>query len=222
MLLRPKAALRKAAALFRALCAVLGTGLLSLGDACGIERAADDVVTNAGEIAHAAAADQNGTVLVQVMTLAGNVHGTFLLVRQAYSRDLAERGVRLFGRRGGNGEAYTPLLRAGTHDRGLALFRTLLSAVLDELVDSRHFDLLVRMEIYLKIALTQFKKAENKFTQISPNETAAICRDFKETTMFGLCPRHRFLLLWRIFRASPIEECAKFILFPSAARAARW
>ena len=60
------------------------------------------------------------------------------------------------------------------------------------------------------------------FTQISPNETAAICRDFKETTMFGLCPRHRFLLLWRIFRASPIEECAKFILFPSAARAARW
>ena len=55
MLLRPKAALRKAAALFRALCAVLGTGLLSLGDACGIERAADDVVTNAGEIAHAAA-----------------------------------------------------------------------------------------------------------------------------------------------------------------------
>ena len=159
MLLRPKAALRKAAALFRALCAVLGTGLLSLGDACGIERAADDVVTNAGEIAHAAAADQNGAVLVQVMTLAGNVHGTFLLVRQAYSRDLAERGVRLFGRRGGNGEAYTPLLRAGTHDRGLALFRTLLSAVLDELVDSRHFDLLVRMEIYLKIALTQFKKA---------------------------------------------------------------
>ena len=58
-------------------------------------------------------------------------------------------------------------------------------------------------------------------TQISPNETAAICRDFKETTMFGQCPRHRFLLLWRIFRASPIEECAKFILFLPAAHAAQ-
>ena len=61
-----------------------------------------------------------------------------------------------------------------------------------------------------------------KFTQISPNETAAICRDFKETTMFGRRPRHCFLLLRRIFRASPVDKCAEFILFLFAARAAQW
>ena len=138
MLLRPKAALRKAAALFRALCAVLGTGLLSLGDACGIERAADDVVTYARQVAHTAAANEDGAVLVEVVTLARNVNGTFLFVRQADTRDFTERGVRLFRRGGGNGKAYAPLLRALTHDRRFALFHAALSAVLDELVDCRH------------------------------------------------------------------------------------
>ena len=39
--------------------------------------------------------------------------------------------------------------------------------------------------------------------------------------MFGQCPLHRFLLLRRIFRASPVKECAEFILFLFAARAAQ-
>ena len=38
----------------------------------------------------------------------------------------------------------------------------------------------------------------------------------------GICPRRCFLLLWRIFRASPIKECAKFILFPLAVHTAQW
>ena len=40
--------------------------------------------------------------------------------------------------------------------------------------------------------------------------------------MFGQCPLHRFLLLRRIFGASPVKECAEFILFLFAARAAQW
>ena len=40
--------------------------------------------------------------------------------------------------------------------------------------------------------------------------------------MFGQCPLHRFLLLRRIFRASPVKECAEFILFLFAALAAQW
>mgnify|MGYP001540904080 CR=1 FL=1 len=78
--------------LFRAFRAVFGAGLFSLGNACGIERAADDVITNAREIAHPAAADQNGAVLVQVVTLAGDVNRTFLLVRQAHPRDFTQSG----------------------------------------------------------------------------------------------------------------------------------
>ena len=40
--------------------------------------------------------------------------------------------------------------------------------------------------------------------------------------MFGRRPRHCFLLLRRIFRASPVDKCAEFILFLFAARAAQW
>ena len=40
--------------------------------------------------------------------------------------------------------------------------------------------------------------------------------------MFGQRPRHCFLLLRRIFRASPVDKCAEFILFLFAARAAQW
>ena len=125
--------------LLRTFCAVFGAGLFSLRNACGIERAANDVVTHTGEIAHTAAANEDGAVLVEVVTFAGNVNGTFLFVRQADPRDLAQCGVRLFRRRGRNGKADTSLLRACAHDRGLALLDATLSAVLDELVDCRHF-----------------------------------------------------------------------------------
>ena len=39
--------------------------------------------------------------------------------------------------------------------------------------------------------------------------------------MFGQSPLHRFLLLRRIFGASPVKECAEFILFLPAACAAQ-
>ena len=39
--------------------------------------------------------------------------------------------------------------------------------------------------------------------------------------MFGQSPLHRFLLLRRIFGASPVTKCAEFTLFLFAARAAQ-
>src|SRR5688500_15569589 len=55
--------------------AVLRTALLAVGDAGGVQRAADDVVAHAGEILDAAAADQDHRVLLEVVTLAGDVRG---------------------------------------------------------------------------------------------------------------------------------------------------
>ena len=49
------------------LCAVTGTCLLALCHACGIECAANDVVTNAGKVFNPAAADKNGRVLLKVV-----------------------------------------------------------------------------------------------------------------------------------------------------------
>ena len=59
--------------LLRSLGTVLGTGLSSLGDAGCIQRAADDVVTGTGQILDTAAADHHDAVLLQVMSLAGNI-----------------------------------------------------------------------------------------------------------------------------------------------------
>src|SRR5436190_7920788 len=56
--------------LLGALGAVLRTALLAVGDARGVERAADDVIANAREILHAAAADEDDRVLLQVVSLA--------------------------------------------------------------------------------------------------------------------------------------------------------
>ena len=59
--------------LLRALCAVLAAGLLALCNACRIERAADDVIADAGQILDSSAADENGAVLLKIVTFAGNV-----------------------------------------------------------------------------------------------------------------------------------------------------
>src|SRR5262249_45616733 len=58
-----------------ALGAVLGAGLLAVGHALGVVDAADDVVPHAGQVAHAAAADEDDGVLLEVVALAGDVGG---------------------------------------------------------------------------------------------------------------------------------------------------
>src|SRR5207253_2501332 len=91
--------------------AVLGTALLAVLHADGVERAADDVVANAGEILHAAAADEDHRVLLEVVSDAGNVARDFHPVREADTGHLAERGVRLLGRRRIDAGAHATLLR---------------------------------------------------------------------------------------------------------------
>src|SRR5687768_12812460 len=74
-----------------ALHAVLGTlavtrrlvGRARAGGAGRVERAANHVVTNAGQVLHATAADEHDGVLLQVVSLARDVARDFHLVRQA-------------------------------------------------------------------------------------------------------------------------------------------
>jgi 30S ribosomal protein S7 len=78
-------------------------------------------------------------VLLKVVTFAGNVDRTFLLVGKTHTGDLSQSGVGLLGRSRGDGQTNAALLRAVIQNRALGLERLLLSAFLDELVDGRHF-----------------------------------------------------------------------------------
>jgi hypothetical protein len=72
--------------------------LFAVLHALRVERAADDVVADARQIFHAAAADEHHRVLLQVVADAGDVGRDFDAVGQPYARYFAQRGVRFFRR----------------------------------------------------------------------------------------------------------------------------
>jgi hypothetical protein len=96
------------------------------------------MITYTGQVLNTAASDQNGAVLLKVVTFTGNVNRTFLLVRKTYTCNLTHSGVRLLRRSRGNGQTYAALLRAVVENRALGFVNELFSALLDKLVDSRH------------------------------------------------------------------------------------
>src|SRR3712207_4332981 len=79
--------------------AVLRAGLLALGDAGGVERPADDLVAHARQVLDAAPADEHDGVLLQVVALARDVGRDLDAAGDADTGDLAQRRVRLLGRR---------------------------------------------------------------------------------------------------------------------------
>ena len=124
--------------LFRTFRAVFRTRLSAFGNACGIERSANNMITDARQVSYPAASDENGTVLLQVVTFAGDVDSSFLLVGQTDSCNFTHSGVRLFRRSRRNRQTYAASLRAFVQNRRFALFDRRLSAMLDELVDRWH------------------------------------------------------------------------------------
>src|SRR6476660_4411906 len=90
---------------------VLRPSLFPILYATSIQRATDDVVTNAGKVLDPPAAHQHHRVLLQVMPLTRNVRCHFHLVGQANSGDFPQRGIRLLGRHGLDLGAYATLLR---------------------------------------------------------------------------------------------------------------
>src|SRR4051794_13820122 len=93
------AAARRGIADLLLLHAVLRAGLLAVTDAGGVERPAHDLVAHARQVLDAAAADEHDRVLLEVVPLARDVGGDLDAARDAHARDLAQRGVRLLGRR---------------------------------------------------------------------------------------------------------------------------
>src|SRR3954470_5313162 len=93
--------------------AVLRAGLLAVADAGGVERPADDLVAHARQVLDPAAADQHDRVLLQVVPLAGDVGRDLDAARDADAGDLAQRRVRLLGRRRVHARAHPAPLRRG-------------------------------------------------------------------------------------------------------------
>ena len=57
--------------------AVFGTGLHALGNTLGIQRAADNMVTNTRQVLNTAATDHYHAMLLQVVPYSGNVSADF-------------------------------------------------------------------------------------------------------------------------------------------------
>src|SRR3954452_14712880 len=119
--------------------AVAAARLLAVLHALRVERAADDLVTDTGEVLHAAAAHEHDRVLLQVVADARDVRRDLDLAGQLDARDLPEGRVRLL--RGGRVDAgaHTAPLRAALEGRGLRLVRLRLPALADQLLDRRHY-----------------------------------------------------------------------------------
>src|SRR4249919_3860212 len=118
--------------------AVAAAGLLTVLHALGVERAADDLVADTGEILHPAAADEHDGVLLEVVTDARDVGRDLDAARQAHAGDLAEGGVRLL--RGGrvDARADAATLRTALEGGSLRLRRLVLAALADQLLDGGH------------------------------------------------------------------------------------
>src|SRR6185437_15360932 len=97
--------------LFGALGAVFRTALLAVLDALGVEHAAQDVVAHPRQVLDAAAADHPHRMFLKVVPLAGDVADHLETVGQAHLGDLAQRRVRLLGRRRVDARADAAFLR---------------------------------------------------------------------------------------------------------------
>src|SRR4051812_38293786 len=75
--------------------AVAATGLLAVLHAGGVERAADDLVANAGQVLHTTAAHQHDGVLLQVVPLTRDVGRDLDATGEAHTGHLAQGRVRL-------------------------------------------------------------------------------------------------------------------------------
>ena len=95
----------------RFFCAIFASAAFSVSDACGIEGAADDMITDARQVSYSSASDKDSAVLLQIMVDARDIGGDFLAVGKSYTGDFPQRGVGLFGRLRPDYEADPAFLR---------------------------------------------------------------------------------------------------------------
>src|SRR6266700_3372112 len=118
--------------------AVLRTALATVGDAGGVQRAANDVIANAGQVLDTTAADQHHGVLLQVVPFARDIGRHLHPVGQPHAGDLAQRRVRLLGRGGVNTNADASPLRARLQRGRIRLSANRFPAEFHKLIDGGH------------------------------------------------------------------------------------
>src|SRR5713101_2642773 len=118
---------------------VLRAALLASRHSRRIERSANDVIANARQVLHSAAADEDDRVLLQVVPDARDIGGDLEAIGQAHAGNLAQRRVRFLGRGGVHANAHPALLRTGLHRGRLRLLRHRLAALPHQLIDGWHF-----------------------------------------------------------------------------------
>src|SRR6266568_2372851 len=119
--------------------AVLGSALLAVLDALGIEAAAHDVVAHAGQVFHPASTDQHHRVLLQIVAFPADVTDHLEPVGEAHFRDLAQRRVRLLRCGRIDARAHAALLRRAGERGNLALCGQANPRIAHQLVDCRHY-----------------------------------------------------------------------------------
>src|SRR4051794_11964921 len=118
--------------------AVTAAGLLAVADTLGVQRTADDLVADAGEVLHTTATHQHDRVLLQVVADARDVRGHLDLAAQLHPSDLAQRRVGLLGGGRVHARAHAAPLRTSLQRRSLGLARLRLAALADQLLDRGH------------------------------------------------------------------------------------
>src|SRR5580700_7976136 len=129
--------------------AVTASRLLAVSHALGVEGTADDLVADARQVPHPAAAHQHDRVLLQVVPDARDVGGDLDLTGEPDPRHLAQSGVRLLGRGRIDARANASALRASLQGRGRGLRYLVLAALPDQLLDSGH-----RVSVFLRASST--------------------------------------------------------------------
>src|SRR3954454_8021013 len=120
--------------------AVTAASLLAVLHALGVERAADDLVADTGEVLHPAAADEHDRVLLEVVAHARDVGRDLDAAAQAHAGDLAEGGVRLLRGGGVDARADAASLGRTLQGRRLVLRHLVLAALADQLLDGGHLE----------------------------------------------------------------------------------
>jgi hypothetical protein len=117
--------------------------LLTVGNALGVQRAANGVVTNTRKILNPAAANKHNGVLLEVVADSRDIAGNFHPVGEANPANLTESGVRLLRGGGIYAGANAALLGARLQGRRSGTASLVVTAFFDQLTDSWHFNSLI-------------------------------------------------------------------------------
>jgi hypothetical protein len=84
--------------LLRPFSPVFGPTLFAIGYPDGVQGAADDMITDPGQVFHPSPPDQDHGMFLEVMPDPRDIGGHLHAVRQTNPGDLSQGGIRLLGR----------------------------------------------------------------------------------------------------------------------------